>query len=211
MTRHTTAERPFWSGIHYLLYLRQPDDEQDCARFSLFQTEYSPVGGGHAAFFYVDPAHPSAVANGVYTDNPELAVWLYDRMYRNRDNPLACLLPAQSAADARGASSKTEASIITARFGRRGDLHRSLSYHIDTANVQITGTWAGLEPPFVHHGAGGVSSVYTYCFFITATSASLTVGEETVPGAIYQRQDWAPLVGRPLSSCLIGDEFWAQR
>ena len=203
MTRHATAEKPFWSGIHYLLYLRQPDEEQDCARLSLFQTEYSPAGGGHAAFLYLDPAYPSAVANGVYTDNPELAIWLYDRMYRDRDNPLA----------------ETGEPIITARFARSGDLCRSLSYHIDTANVQmsadrplrLTGTWSGLEPPFVHHGAGGISNIYTYCFFVTATSASLIVGGEKIPGVIYQRQDWVPLVERPLSSCLIGDEFWTQR
>ena len=32
---------------------------------------------------------PSAPASAVYTDNPEMAGWLYDRMYRDSDNSLA--------------------------------------------------------------------------------------------------------------------------
>ena len=195
MTRQSTGQTPIWCGIHYLLYLRQPGEERDSARFSLFQTEYSPAGGGHAAFLYVDPTGPSAKANGVYTDNPDLAVWLYNRMYRGRDNPLAdCGEP-----------------IITARFGRSGDMGRQLRYSIDTAQGQIAAEWADLEPPFVHHGLGASSNIYTYCLFVIANSASLVVDGQAAPGAIYPRQDWIPLVGRPLSSCLIGDEFWAQQ
>ena len=196
MTRHTGDQTPIWCGIHYLLYLRRPGAEQDSARFSLFQTEYSPAGSGNAAFLYIDPAClASAPPNAVYADNPGLAEWLYDRMYRGRDNPLAdCGEP-----------------VIAARFGRSGDMRRQLSYSIDTAHGHVAAIWAGLEPPFVHHGAGATSSVYTYCFFVTATRASLSVDGEVVPGDIYARQDWIPLVGRPLSSCLIGDEFWASR
>ena len=48
MTRETSEQTPIWCGIHYLLYLRLAGAEEDCARFSLFQTEYSPAGGGHA-------------------------------------------------------------------------------------------------------------------------------------------------------------------
>ena len=122
-----------------------------------------------------------------------MAQWLYDYMYRGRDNSL----------------SQCGEPVTTARFGRSGDMQRSLSYSIDTAHNQIAATWAGFEPPFVHHGQGASSSVYTYCFFVVATRANLSVDGETVAGAIYDRQDWVPLVGRPLSSCLIGDEFWA--
>ncbi len=194
MTRQTSDQTPIWCGIHYLLYLRQPGEERDCARFSLFQTEYSPAGSGCAAFLYIDPAcFAPAPANAVYADNPELAAWLYSRMYRGRDNPLAdCGEP-----------------VIGARFGRSGDMRRQMSYSIDTAQGQVSATWAGLETPFVHHGQGGTSSVYTYCFFVIATRASLMIDCEVVPGDTYPRQDWIPLVGRPLSSCLIGDEFWA--
>lgn len=194
MTRQMNEQTPLWCGIHYLLYLRRPGEEEDCARFSLFQTEYSPAGSGHAGFLYLDPqCSPSAAAAGVYTDNPKLAQWLYDRMYRGRDNRLAeCGEP-----------------VMTARFSRSGDMGRQLRYDIDTADGQVSAEWAGLEPPFVHHGPGGSSTVYTYCFFVVATRATLLVNGDHVPGAIYARQDWIPLVGRPLSSCLIGDEFWA--
>ena len=196
MTRQTSEQTPIWCGIHYLLYLRQEGAEEDCARFSLFQTEYSPAGGGHAGFLYIDPGClPSAPANGVYTDNPDLAEWLYNRMYRGSDNQLA----------------ECGERIMTARFGRSGDMRRQLSYTIDTAEGQVAATWAGLEPPFVHHGAAGATSVYTYCFFVVASRASIVVDGAAVPGAIYPRQDWIPLVGRPLSSCLIGDEFWASQ
>lgn len=194
MTRDTTGQTPIWCGIHYLLYLRRPGETEDCVRFSLFQTEYSPAGNGHAAFLYLDAASLTSAPRGaVYTDNPDLAIWLYDYMYRGRDNVLAaCGEP-----------------VVTARFGRSGDMQRRLTYSIDTAHNQFAATWAGLETPFVHHGHGASSSVYTYCFFVVAQGASLVIDGETVSGSIYDRQDWVPLVGRPLSSCLIGDEFWA--
>ena len=112
MTRQTSEQTPIWCGIHYLLYLRQAGEEEDCARFSLFQTEYSPAGGGHAGFLYVDPGClPAAPANGVYTDNPDLAEWLYNRMYRGSDNQLA----------------ECGERVITARFGRSGDMRRQLT------------------------------------------------------------------------------------
>lgn len=195
MTRNTNPQTPIWCGIHYLLYLRRPGEQDDCARFSLFQTEYSPAGSGHAAFLYLDAASlTSPPQNAVYTDNPDLAQWLYDYMYRGRDNSLAeCGEP-----------------VLTARFGRSGDMRRSLSYSIDTAHHHIAATWDGLEPPFVHHGHGANSTLYTYCFFVVAPHASLTVDGEELSGAVYDRQDWVPLVGRPLSSCLIADEFWAE-
>ena len=89
MTRETSEQTPIWCGIHYLLYLRLAGAEEDCARFSLFQTEYSPAGGGHAGFLYIDAeSFPSAPANGVYTDNPDMAEWMYNRMYRDSDNPV---------------------------------------------------------------------------------------------------------------------------
>jgi len=195
MTRNASPQTPIWCGIHYLLYLRRHGEQEDCARFSLFQTEFSPAGSGHAAFLYLDPASlASAPHNAVYTDNPELARWLYDFMYRGRDNPLA----------------KCGEPVLTARFGRSGDMRRRLSYSIDTADHHIAATWNGLEPPFVHHGRGANSSIYTYCFFVVAPHASLTVDGEELSGAIYDRQDWVTHVGRPLSSCLIADEFWAE-
>ena len=114
-------------------------------------------------------------------------------MYRDSDNPLA----------------ECGDRIVTARFGRSGDMRRRLSYTMDTAECQIEAAWAGLEPPFVHHGIAGASSLYTYCLFVVANRASLVVDGETVPGTLYARQDWIPLVGRPLSSCLLADEIWA--
>ena len=194
MTRETSDQTPIWCGIHYLLYLRLAGAEEDCARFSLFQTEYSPAGGGHAGYLYVDRGcFASAPANGVYTDNPDMAEWMYDRMYRDSDNPLA----------------ECGDRIVTARFGRSGDMRRRLRYTMDTAECQIEAAWAGLEPPFVHHGIAGASSLYTYCLFVVANRASLVVDGEAVPGTLYARQDWIPLVGRPLSSCLLADEIWA--
>ena len=167
---------------------------RDCARFSLFQTEYSPAGSGCAAFLYIDPAcFAPAPVNAVYADNPELAEWLYSR----------CI----AAATIRWPTAAHRSSAPV--FGRSGDMRRQMSYSIDTAQGHVSATWAGLETPFVHHGQAGTSSVYTYCFFVIATRASLMIDGEVVPGDIYPRQDWIPLVGRPLSSCLIGDEFWA--
>ena len=194
MTRQTSDQTPIWCGIHYLLYLRQPGEEQDCARFSLFQTEYSPAGSGCAAFLYIDPAcFAPAPVNAVYADNPELAAWLYSRMYRGRDNPLAdCGEP-----------------VISARFGRSGDMRRQMSYSIDTAQGQVSATWAGLETPLFTMARAGLQASTPTASLLLPRAPALMIDGEVVPGDIYPRQDWIPLVGRPLSSCLIGDEFWA--
>ena len=194
MTRETSDQTPIWSGLHYLLYLRQEGAEEDCARFSLFVTEFSPAGGGHAGFLHIDRAiMPSAPASAVYTDNPEMAGWLYDRMYRDSDNSLAAC----------------GERVITARFGRGGDLRQRLGFSIDSEDGTVGAAWTELEAPFVHHGFAGASSLYTYCLFVVANNAGLEVNGEMVPGDLYARQDWIALVGRPLSSCLIADEIWA--
>ncbi|MYC96820.1 MAG: hypothetical protein F4X14_17780 [Caldilineaceae bacterium SB0661_bin_32] len=194
MTRETSDQTPIWCGIHYLLYLRLAGAEEDCARFSLFQTEYSPAGGGNAGFLYIDPeCLSSAPASCVYTDNPEMAEWMYNRMYRDSDNSLAAC----------------GNRVITARFGRGGDMRQRLGYSIDSADGTVGAAWTDLETPFVHHGLAGRSGLYTYCLFVVANGAGLEVNGEMVPGDLYARQDWIPLVGRPLSSCLIADEIWA--
>ena len=195
MTREMGDQRPVWSGIHYLLYLREAGAEEDCARFSLFDTEYSPAGGGHAGFLHIEPGcMPSAPASAVYTDNPEMAGWLYDRMYRDSDNSLAACGDR----------------VITARFGRGGDMRQRLGYSIDSVDGTVGAAWTDLESPFVHNGAAGKSGLYTYCLFVVANGAGLEVNGEMVPGDLYARQDWIALVGRPLSSCLIADEIWAE-
>lgn len=194
MTRQQSDQTPIWSGIHYLLYLRESGAEEDSARFSLFQTEYSPAGGGHAGFLHIDPScMPSAPASAVYTDNPEMAEWLYNRMYRDSDNSLAAC----------------GNRVITARFGRGGDMRQRLGYSIDSGDGTVGAAWTDLETPFVHHGVAGRSGLYTYCLFVVANGAGLEVNGTMVPGDLYARQDWIPLVGRPLSSCLIADEIWA--
>ena len=192
-------QRPVWSGIHYLLYLREAGAEEDCARFSLFETEYSPAGGGHAGFLHIEPGcMPSAPASAVYTDNPEMAVWMYDRMYRDSDNSLAACGDR----------------VITARFGRGGDMRQRLGYSIDSVDGTVGAAWTDLEAPFVHHGAAGKSGLYTYCLFVVANGAGLEVNGEMVPGDLYARQDWIALVGRPLRlmpACgrdLGGDIIW---
>ena len=138
----------------------------------------------------------SAPANGVYTDNPDMAEWMYNRMYRDSDNPAGGVWGTGS---------------VTARFGRSGDMRRRLSYTMDTAECQIEAAWAGPGASVCSpRHSRALPVVYTYCLFVVANRASLVVDGETVPGTlICPRQDWIPLVGRPLSSCLIGDEFWA--
>ncbi|MBV7336535.1 hypothetical protein KFU94_51555 [Chloroflexi bacterium TSY] len=193
MQRNIESTDVIWAGIHYLLYLRPPNQAEDSVRLSLFETEYSPHGGGNAAFLYCDPALESGtIPNGIYTGNSELAQWLFDYMYKGRDNPLAL----------------TGDNIVLARFARNGDLRRAVTVHIETAAGAIEARWSDLDLPFVHHGPGGVNTVYTYCLFVTAPTARIYVGGGEVAGEIYPREDWRRLLGRPLSSCLIGWEMW---
>ncbi|MEM7134008.1 MAG: hypothetical protein AAF702_47385 [Chloroflexota bacterium] len=192
MQRNIESTNVIWAGIHYLLYLRQPNQEES-VRLSLFETEYSPHGGGNAAFLYVAPnIETKNLSLGIYADNPALAQWLFETMYQGRDNLLAA----------------TGDNMVTARFTRSGDLRRDVTIHIDTSHGAIEARWANLEPPFVHHGPGAIGTVYTYCLFVTAPIAQIRVEDVEIPGQLYDREDWQPLLGRSLSSCLIGWEMW---
>lgn len=193
MQRNIDSTNVIWAGIHYLLYLRPSHATDDGVRLSLFETEYSAHGGGNAAFLFCTPSiQIDGFANGIYTDNPALGEWLFSYMYRGRDNPLA------AAGD----------NLVITRFTRSGDLRRAVTIHMETNAGVMQADWQDLDPPFVHHGPGAIGSVYTYCIFVTAPTAQLRVAGETMPGTIYPREDWQRLVGRPLSSSLLGWEMW---
>lgn len=193
MQRNIESTNVIWAGIHYLLYLRQNSLADDSVRFSLFETEYSAQGAGNAAFLHIASGIESGnLSNGIYTDNPALAQWLFSYMYEGRDNSLA----------------QTGDKIVAARFARSGDLRRNITVHVETSQASIEASWQNLDPPFVHHGRGGINTVYTHCLFVTAPAARIRVAGFEVPGEIYPREDWRPLLGRPLSSCLIGWEMW---
>ena len=93
---------------------------------------------------------PSAPASAVYTDNPEMAMWMYDRMYRDSDNSLAACGDR----------------VITARFGRGGDMRQRLGYSIDSVDGTVGAAWTDLEAPFRSSRRGGkVGVVHVLSFY----------------------------------------------
>jgi hypothetical protein len=186
-----TSEEITWSGVHYLLFLKVENSEQDSVRLSLFDTEYSPHGEGYVALFD-NPQGP--LPSGIYTDNQELSHWLYQTLYQGKENPF----------------SRIASNIIPATFERDGDTCSGVNFQIQSAQDNITATWEQLEPPFMARGSGeGLN--YWYSLFFTAPAARVVVNEATIPGTVYMRDIWQPFVGRALSSCLFAREMWVRR
>ena len=186
-----TSEEIAWSGVHYLLFLKAEHDEQDAVRLSLFDTEYSPQGEGCVALF---DNPQGAMPGGIYTDNRELAQWLYQTLYQGKENPFSGIA----------------STIVPATFERSGDTRSSVSFQIQAGGGNIAATWEQLEPPFMARGAGEGQN-YWYSLFFTAPAARIMVNESTVAGTVYMRDIWQPLVGRSLSSCLFSREMWVRR
>jgi hypothetical protein len=186
-----TSNDIVWSGVHYLLFLKAENGENDSVRLSLFDTEYSPHGEGYVAFF--DNPH-GPLPGGFYTDNRELAPWLYQTLYRGKENPF----------------SKVANNIVSSRFERHGDTRDTVTILIKAEAGSITAAWEQLEAPFMARG-GGEGPNYWYSLFFTAPAARVLVNESRIPGTVYMRDIWTPFVGRPLSSCLFAREMWVQR
>ena len=127
MTRNTTGQTPIWCGIHYLLYLRQPGEHRGLCSLQPLPDRVQPCRQRTRGLPPSGRRQPYVgAARALFTPTTRIwRIWLYDYMYRGRDNVLAaCGEP-----------------VVTARFGRSGDMQRRLTYSIDTAHNQFAATW----------------------------------------------------------------------
>ncbi len=173
----------FWTGQHWMVYLRQPGTEEDSGRVSIWHTHYCEAGEGTVA--YVDiPGDPGLRA--VCTDNRDLATFM-DAWVRT--------LPGPYALD----------TIVDAVIRRKGEILSSPSWVIQAEHDLIVAAWSELQAPVILEAPAPKfledQDVYSYLFF--TEGGTITLNGQTVEGRPYTRETWKSSIGGDRSSCVI--------
>lgn len=169
-----------WSGEHWLTFLRTSGSDIDTAAVSIYHTRYSAGGEGTVAFvkFSDNPE-----ANGAYTDNPEVAQYVYDhRLPFDRTLPL-----------------------VEAVIERGGDIRHNPSWSIRSSRSHIVTTWTELGPPLVVEGVAPIfrDEIDFFALFVFAETASVTLNGVAIPGMSYPVDVWAKTLGGDRSACMF--------
>jgi len=76
------------AGENPMIVLYRPGSDDIVVLASMWTARYSPVGAGRALLIWADPDESglgSATPTGIYTDNPELADYVWEHFYRDYD------------------------------------------------------------------------------------------------------------------------------
>src|SRR3712207_6252918 len=71
-----------------MIILYRPGSDDIVVLVSMWTARYSPVGSGRALLIWADPGESglgSGAPIGIYTDNPELAEYVWEHFYRDYD------------------------------------------------------------------------------------------------------------------------------
>lgn len=176
--------RLFWSGEHWINYLRIPGQESDSGMVSLYHTRYSTAGEGAVAFVRI----PGLCPEGLYTDNLEIADFIRSIMIQGRGGPFDRDMP-----------------VIEARLRRTGDVRFAPGWVIESDEVHIEAIWKELGPAVVTEGPAPTFNPYfdffTLLFF--AQEAQIICNGTQVQGAPYLRDIWKKSIGGDRSSCVF--------
>ena len=174
----------FWTGQHWINYLREPGHETDSGMVSLWFTHYCAAGEGIVAFVDI-PGAPGF--QGICTDNPPVAAFMQD-WYRGRGGMYDKDLP-----------------IKDAKLEREGDVLADPVWTIETATDRVVARWSGLAPCVILDAPVPKFSedrdVYSLLFF--AEEATITLNGAPVAGRPYLRDIWQPSIGGERSSCVF--------
>ncbi|MEE3258752.1 MAG: hypothetical protein VX293_06050 [Candidatus Latescibacterota bacterium] len=175
--------RVFWTGQHWINYLRVPGAEEDSGRVSVWHTHYCGAGEGTVA--YVDiPGDPGLRA--VCTDNRDLAAFV-DSWVRD--------LPGPYQIDV----------VIDAAIRREGSIDAAPAWVIETGGATVVATWFNLEPPVIMEAPAPTvkpdRDVYSHLFF--TDEATIRIDDRSVEGEPYLRDIWQQSIGGERSSCVV--------
>ncbi len=174
----------FWTGQHWVNYLRVPGTETDSGMVSLWHTDYCAAGEGTMA--YVSVPGPSG-CEGIFTNN--LAVTDFIRVWMG----------------GRGELYDRQLEVRGATFHRVGDIRRTPTWIIETDSDQIIATWDALQAPVLLDGPAPKfmkgRDVQSLLFF--ADAARLLLNGHLIPGVPYLRGNWKPTIGGERSSCFV--------
>ena len=76
------------AGENPMIILYRPGSDDIVVLVSMWTARYSPVGSGRALLIWADPVESGLGSDapiGIYTDNPELAEYVWEHFYRDYD------------------------------------------------------------------------------------------------------------------------------
>ena len=175
----------YWTGEHWINYIRREGETSDSGMVSLFHTRYSKGGSGNAAF--VDIGGDDGY-RALCTDNADVASFMVDHQRGNTGRPYGQNPP-----------------IVDAEFIQGGDIRTSPSWTIRTDDREIVATWSAVLPVVVVNGPWPAGSQISYTFTLLhfAEGASIALDGRAVDGRPYPTDIWRKSIGGERSSCVF--------
>ena len=195
----------FWTGEHWINFLRRSGEEAHSGMVSLYHTHYSAAGAGIVALVHVDaPQRFTAIC----TDNRELVPFIQEHWPRGRIPPF----------------DGPDVPVLDATFRRGGDIRCDPGWIITVEGHEIVARWMVTQPPLVmtRAGAGQMTrqkrtikwrsvvrfwrrhadlDMHSALFF--TDEAAITFDGQPADGLPYLSPHWAPLLGTARSSCVF--------
>ncbi len=176
--------RLYWTGQHWINYVRPGNSGENSGMVSLWHTHYSSAGEGTVAYVLIEDG---AAYRRICTDNLEVADFIQGWMR------------------GRGGMYDMELETTPAVFTRGGSVLDTPSWTIDAGDDQIIARWSDLQPPELLEAPApklrdgwDVSS----CLFF-ARSAQILFNGHLIAGDPYAVDIWKPSLGGERSSCVF--------
>ena len=172
----------FWTGEHWINFLRRPGEDAHSGMVSLYHTHYSAAGAGIVTLVHVDaPQRFTAIC----TDNRALVPFIQEHWPRGRIPPF----------------DGPDVPVLDATFRRGGDIRRDPCWTITVEGHEIVARWTVTQPPLVMTRAGADLDMHSALFF--TDEAAITFDGQPADGLPYLSPHWAPLLGTARSSCVF--------
>ena len=176
----------FWTGEHWINFLRRPGEEAHSGMVSLYHTDYSAAGAGIVTLVHVDaPQRFTAIC----TDNRALVPFIQEHWPRGRIPPF----------------DGPDVPVLNATFRRGGDIRRDPCWIITVEGHEIVARWMVTQPPLVmtRAGAGQDADLDMHSALFFTDEAAITFDGQPADGLPYLSPHWAPLLGTARSSCVF--------
>ncbi len=176
--------RLYWTGQHWINYIRPVNADANSGMVSLWHTHYSSAGEGNVAYVHIEDG---SSYRRICTDNSETSAFIQRWMA------------------GRGGMYDMNLEITRATFTRDGGVLDSPSWTIETADDLITARWSDLKSPALLEAPAPKLreewDVFSCLFF--AHSAQILLNGHLVEGEPYPVDIWKPSLGGERSSCVF--------
>ncbi len=176
----------FWTGEHWINFLRRPGEEAHSGMVSLYHTHYSAASAGIVALVHVDaPQRFTAIC----TDNRALVPFIQEHWPRGRIPPF----------------DDPDVPVLDAAFRRGGDIRRDPCWIITVEGHEIVARWTVTQPPLVmtRAAAGEDADLDMHSALFFTDEAAITFDGQPADGLPYLSPHWAPLLVTARSSCVF--------